>query len=309
MNYDTFAKDILWVDMLKLTNDYGIIHTISYVQSYNSSTKAPFGPGSLLSTSLLTYGSEVLVNKGELASHGFSYRPLTLKGELAEGGWFIPWNSLEDIKISLDQSIAFYKESFPSYTIRCYFPPEGRISQTLLSKLHELMPDISILCIPYHNNLGDQLYGDFQENEYGFFQFSLTSGVEGAPWNARNSLLSLGILSQSVDIPYAVTVDRVGWEDMIAELNDIYQDMFDQFPSIEPMKISDAVERIRWYEDMDFVYSKTIRAWTYPSPATLTGSAFCSAPARTSRTSARAIPPTRSSRTSTPSARPNRSSA
>ncbi len=130
------------------------------MQSYDSNTKAPFGEGSLLSTTLLTYGSEVLINNGEIAYHGFNYRPLALKGELAETGWFyFPGPLWKIFAASLSLAEQFYHERFPSYTVRCYFPPEGRISDNVLRRLHTLMPDVKILCVPYHDNLGDQLYG------------------------------------------------------------------------------------------------------------------------------------------------------
>jgi len=254
--YDGFIKDILWPDVIKISKRYGIKPTIVFVQSYSSETRYPFGVGELLSSTLMTYGIEALQNGGEISYHGYCYRPLGLKGELLEKGWFEPWSSYEDIQKSLKITQDFFNDGFPKYKLTTYFPPEGRMSQGVLHKCQDLMPDVKTICIPYHNSMGDQLYGDFKTDSNGIFFYSITSGVDGIRWNAKNSLRSLGIISQSVDIPYAIVSDKYNWFNISEDIENIIKEAYERLPYIKPMKVSDAANRIKLYENISFVYNE-----------------------------------------------------
>lgn len=256
-SYDRFIKDILWTDMMKLAKQYGLKYTISYVQSYDIDTSAPFGNGELLSTSLMTYGTEVLRHGGEIAFHGYNYRPLGLKGELSDSGWFLPWASMRDIGEALADSVEFFKGSYPNYTLKTYYPPEGRISESVLKQIKEMVPGLETICFPYRSNLDGKLFGDFQTGENGLYYFATTSGIEGALWDAQNSLYSLGIVSQSIDIPYAVVVNNLSWSSVLSDLKAIYSSAFQRMPTLKPMSVSGAVSVLKLYEKMKYAYEET----------------------------------------------------
>jgi len=118
------------------------------------------------------------------------------------------------------------------------------------------MPDVKTICIPYHNSMGDQLYGDFKTDSNGIFFYSITSGVDGIRWNAKNSLRSLGIISQSVDIPYAIVSNKYNWFNISEDIENIIKEAYERLPYIKPMKVSDAANRIKLYENISFVYNE-----------------------------------------------------
>ncbi|MDD5603276.1 MAG: DUF2194 domain-containing protein [Eubacteriales bacterium] len=256
-DYDRFVKDVLWPDMIKLSREFDLKYTISYVQSYSSETAPPVPDSSLPESSLLIYGAEVLDKGGEIALHGYSYRPFGLDGELRETGWFIPWDSMESMKLFSELPLKLLKKLFPGYTARVYFPPEGRMGRTARENILMLMKDISVICVPYHNILGDQLDGDFLTRDDGIMHYAVTSGVKAAEWNAINSVYSLGIISQSIDIPYAIVSDYRSWDQLLYDMRNAFNIAKKMIPFVRTAGVSSAAAFIRKYEMMDFSYESS----------------------------------------------------
>ena len=256
LTYDTFIEDRLWPLISEMNERYGAKTTAAFVMSYDENTEGDFNKSLLSNSSIKSYSIEVLRKGGEIAYHGYSYRPLGLKGELNNLGWFIPWKDMDTIEESLDLANDNFTSLFPNYELRVYIPPQGRVSSNVISNLKRMQPNVEVIVSPYERMYYDQINKDFERGSDGFFYYSMTTDINGMVWNTVNSLVSLGISSFSVDANQMLLDEVLTWDKFEALITDSYE-IIDGYTGLENMTVSEACAKIECVNNADYSYTET----------------------------------------------------
>lgn len=256
VGFDDFLNKIWWPDMIEISTKYHLKYTACYVQSYTDNVKEPFEREGVSRNALLTYGTAVLKQGGEIGLQGYNYRPFALKDEFMNYGWLIPWPDIKSMSASIKAAENYFADTFPFYKMRLYVPPEGRISKTAFENIKEIYPDAAVISCEYDDSTGDKFYHSFEQLPNGIVTYPHTSNYLDSLWYVNNSMLSLGVVSHSINFHSILLRTDSSWEKSKGEFINLLTEAQKKYEGIRNMNISTAAREVERYQNMDFVTAK-----------------------------------------------------
>ncbi|MEG2002995.1 MAG: DUF2194 domain-containing protein, partial [Clostridia bacterium] len=200
------------------------------------------------------YQNEALKRNGEIATHGYSIRPLGLKGELEEIGWFIPWSSFDRAKQSFEYIFDMLKQHFPNYNISTYVAPQGRIGADTIVHLNEIASGVNTVVTRYDYRYNDQYLKSFVQLDNGIYCYPVTSLYNGIEWNSINSLISLGTMSTSLNANTLLERSDLTFPQFETNLRSAYNDAA-VYKHLHHYTITEATGYLKQYQKSDYSYT------------------------------------------------------
>ena len=258
LSYDKMMQARVWPFMTRLMREFHIKPVLSYVLSYDENTEGDFESNQFPVNDFKLYAAEILENGGEVAFHGYSMRPFGLEGQLIDMGWFVPWPSYASMAESLVVAKKPLERIFPNYMISTYMPPQGRISAEVLAKLHELDSNLSVVALTCRRLYPDQLIRDMERDATmdNIYYYTLFSCYDGLSWTVRNSLLSQGMASMTLNMNQVLENSHLSftqWSEGFVEAIRLIEG----YPTIEQTTIRQATPKMEMTNTSEFSYRET----------------------------------------------------
>lgn len=247
---NSFVRKKWWPDMAKLAYKYNMVYTSIYVQNYNDVVEPPFFAEGLTRNDLISLGTEVMRSGGEMGFHGYNYRPLGLKDTIGKGGWFIPWPGITEMEQATKAICDFTRASFPNYTLRCYVPPAGQLTEEGRTAMLKYATGVKIISGVYEKYYQDQLVQEFSPGKDGIAEFPLAAigsdPSKGSEWQLVNTAESLGIISHDIsliDIMYPTQSDKT-WDKIMPILDGLFKRSYDTYGFLDRETVTNASEKV-----------------------------------------------------------------
>ncbi|GEM_PF-163234 len=258
-----FYSEIWWPEMLKLSKKYDIKYSTFIIETYNNKTKPPFDKGtSATMRNLMIYGREILANSGELGLHGYNHQSLAPKGFIKQNLGYNYWESIDDMKASIEELIRFVHAVFGHYKLQAYVPtsnilsPEGREAVKLAN------PDLKIIASVYlPNKEGDVYVQEFNISEDNIIEFPrLSAGYEKSDstmWSIYNGINAFGVFAHFVhpdDVLDPRRNNNKSWTELSKEFEQILSEVANKYGWLKSYTISLAsVQLVKYLECKPYI--------------------------------------------------------
>ncbi|MDT3424718.1 hypothetical protein J2Z22_000230 [Paenibacillus forsythiae] len=239
MNRQGFFKEIWWPDMLKIAKRNNIKYTAVLIESYQDRVTPPFdSPSDSDPNGLIGYGREIIKSGGEIGLHGYNHQSLTMDPEISAEFGYKPWNSINDMTQSVQESVSYAKQGFPEYTLFSYVPPSNVLSPEGREALKAGWKNLSVIASLYPDDATGLSYvQEFELAKDGIMEMPrVTSGYESTPferWTAASVLTANGIFSHFVhpdDVLDAERNKNMNWEGMYKTYSGMMSGLNERYP-------------------------------------------------------------------------------
>jgi hypothetical protein len=199
-----FYREVWWSDMIRLSKKYDLKYSGFVIESYNNNTAPPFERAtSEDKKNLLLYGRELLGLEGEIGLHGYNHQSLAPEGYIKQDLGYTPWESVDDMVLSIGELMRFIHSVFGKYELRAYVPPSNILSPEGREAVLAANPELKIIASVYHPNYEGDVYDqEFEVAEDGIIEFPrITSGYvmeEKKLWNIYNGANLYGVISHFI---------------------------------------------------------------------------------------------------------------
>lgn len=255
LTYEKMMQSRIWPFISKLIREFNIKPVLSYVISYSDKTDDDYASNQFPLNEFKLHASEILDVGGEIAFHGYSMRPLGLEGQLLDVGWFVPWPSIEKIREAWEVAKSPVARFFPSYDISTYMPPQGRIAPEILAILPEWDQNIEVIPLTCRREVADQWIRDMERDDENpeFFYYTLVSCHDGLAWTARNTLLSHGMVSMTLNMNQVLQTSGKSFAQWSSELLQAMKTL-QEYPALQQTTIREAAVRIEQTQKATYRY-------------------------------------------------------
>ncbi len=257
-NIEQFYKEIWWPDMLNLSRKYDVKYSNFIIENYNNITKQPFEKAtSSTMKNLMLFGREILANHGEIGLHGYNHQSLALAGYVKQNLGYNPWDSLQDMKASIEELIRFIHSVFGHYKLQAYVPPSNILSPEGRNAVKFASNDIKIIASVYLPNLEGDVYAqEFEVADDGIIEFPrITAGYQNNPmnmWMIYNAINLYGIFAHFVhpdDVLDFKRNENKSWTELREEFEEILKEISLKFSWLRSFTISPAsIELVKYLE-------------------------------------------------------------
>lgn len=128
MSIQDFYSRVWWPDMLKISRTYDIPYTGVMIETYADQTYGML-KRNYNSADYIYYGNTLLRSGGELGYHGYNHQPLCGPDYVYEEDLgYKTWNSVTEMRFSLQELISFAGSLFKRDTLSVYVPPSNILS-------------------------------------------------------------------------------------------------------------------------------------------------------------------------------------
>ncbi len=262
-NIPQFYREIWWPDMLKFSKKYNIKYSCFVIETYNNKTTPPFEKGSSNAMKdLMLYGREILANEGEIGLHGYNHQPLVFEGYIKQDLGYNPWNSIDDMKSSIEQLIRFINSVFGHYELNAYVPPSNILSPEGREAVKLANPNLNVIASVYlPNKEGDIYEQEFENASDGIVEFPrLTAGYEKTDeklWIIYNGINAYGIFAHFIHPDDVLDVKRnnnKSWSELSKEFEELLAEVNSKYYWLRSYTISPAtVELIKYLEAKPYI--------------------------------------------------------
>jgi hypothetical protein len=253
-----FYREVWWPDILKTMRRYHIIYNGMVIETYEARRKPPFNNiYSTGTTTLRTYGRELLVNGGEIGIHGYNHQPLAPKGYIKYEVDYRPWESQANMSLSIKETERYFQSVFPNYKLVSYVPPSNILSPMGRKALQVAMPDLKIIASLYvlNNNFPFDCYDqEYEIKDDGIIELPrMTYGYENTEeinWGMINGVSSIGVFSHFIhpdDVSDPYRNNGKDWDRLYQEYDSLQRDVYEKYPWLRSMKVSDAGLSLKKY--------------------------------------------------------------
>lgn len=267
-----FYRQVWWPDILKLGEKYDVKYTGVIIESYNNQVKGPFKPekGIEAKNNLIVYGRELLKCGGELGIHGYNHQSLAPAGYGQEKLGYNAWQSQADMEEALTELKRYVEEFYPAYAIRSYVPPSNVLSPEGKAALQKVFPDLKIFSSLYNGVSSEEkaYYQDFRYNPDDSVEFPrVSSGYimeDAMEWEMLNIISAYGIVSHFVhpDEMFYEESSGITWRQMREGFEALLQELQDNFGWLRACTVSQGVDYLNEYFDLDYRIEATEKDWT-----------------------------------------------
>jgi hypothetical protein len=200
------------------------------------------------------YTSEVISKGGEIATSGYSVHPLGLDGELEPIGYFTPWRNRNLMRQSFDFALGLIGSQYPNYQIGVYVIPQSRIGLNTFKAFSDIAPGISTVVNRYDVTYPDQYLNDFMYGENGLYVYTIASENGRALWCGRNSMLSLGVASNSFDVNALLMSEDIDYALFKKDMEEAYA-FIDRYDP-NRFTVSEAAAYLKKYQAARYAYTQ-----------------------------------------------------
>ncbi len=251
-----FYREVWWSDMIKFSKKYDLRYSGFVIESYNNKTTPPFERAtSEDKKNLLLYGRELLGLEGEIGLHGYNHQSLALEGYMKQDLGYTPWESIDDMVMSIEELMWFIHSVFGKYELRAYVPPSNILSPEGREAVLKANPELKIIASVYHRNYEGDLYDqEFEVAEDGIIEFPrITSGYvmeDEKLWNIYNGANLYGVFSHFIHPDDILDPDRNDgktWTVLSEEFNAVISEVNDKYEWLRSFTISTASQELVKY--------------------------------------------------------------
>ena len=252
-----FYYNIWWPDMLRLEEEYGVIHTGLIMEDYSDIVEPPFVRNrSVERASLL--GNMMLNNGGEIGLHGYNHMPLCMDNYDYLGLYesYKKWPSMENMEESIAELIGFTEELFPNVRLGVYVPPSNILSSEGREALKNSWPDFKVIASNYFG--GDAVYQqEFCVGEDGIVETPrVTSGCVIEDFMKLSAFSELNfhfVQSHFLHPDDVMDVERgadLGWKEMYRRLSEYTDYIYAAAPMIRNVSGTGMGEAVREFDKL-----------------------------------------------------------
>lgn len=247
LNKTRFFRNIWWLDMLKLVDQYDIRYTGALIETYNNKVKPPFTEDDGADqNNLIIYGKELINHKGELGIHGYNHQALSTDNRITGFFRYNTWKSKEDMVESLREVLRYSKKAYPNYEFKNYVPPSNVLSKEGREAVIRSLPNVNSISSLYLQDSTDRAYiQEFEMAQDGLIELPrITSGYLYDPftrWTMINAITSLGVFSHFIHPDDVLDTERsLGkpWPDLKKEFTSIIVELNQQYSWLRSMTAS-----------------------------------------------------------------------
>lgn len=264
LSVQDFYTNVWWPDLQELAEKYGLHYNGMVIEDYSDEIEAPFETN-LNAQRFQYFGSQLLRNGGEIGLHGYNHLPLCTESFSAgheEGAYedeygYIYWESVDDMKASVQELISFTKSLYPGIEPCIYVPPSNVLSDEGRQMLGSEFPQIRGIASSYFEDEFEYSQ-EFEVAEDGIIELPrIISGCLITPYMefAAFSELNLHYINSHFQHPDDVLdVDRgaeEGWETMRNRFEEYLDWLYTSAPDIRNLTASEMAGAVQRYYYLD----------------------------------------------------------
>ena len=177
------------------------------------------------------FGNQILRAHGELGYHGYNHQPLTTTIDYQGKFEYRPWDSIEAVRSSFAELMAFSRKLYPDAVLSCYVPPSNILSKEGRAFIGSLYPAVRTVSGVYleDNDVPFAYVTEFCAARDGIAELPrITSGSVIDPYMRLAALSELNmhmVFSHFLHPDDALDIDRgaeLGWETMYRNLDGFF---------------------------------------------------------------------------------------
>jgi hypothetical protein len=258
LDIPTFYRNVWWPFIQKQSAKYDLKYTGVVIQTYNNRVYPPFHSEHDSENHLIRYGRELLKMGGEIGVHGYNHQSLVTDQDRVNHLGYRSWPNETNMAASLNLVESYINEAFPGYEISTYVPPSNIIEQNGIHALSNAIPTITNISSLYLPDADNTAFVQEFEKKGNFIHIPrLTSGHEYSDsnkWTMLNGINSIGVFSHFIhpdDILDENRSSSSSWKEVSEGLNDIFKDVYKEYPWLISMTASEAARALEKYEQSE----------------------------------------------------------
>ncbi|UHA75200.1 DUF2194 domain-containing protein [Paenibacillus sp. 481] len=251
-----FFKEVWWPDMIRLAAKHDLRYTGAVIQSYDNDVTPPFEQASSAETThLLSFGHELLKNKGEIAIHGYNHQSLSTNLKKSAFFGYKPWPNESSMEQSIKEVNKYVEGAFPGIHLHTYVPPSNVLTPEGRAALKQAWPKIGVISSVFAEDQNKNAYvQEFGVAADGIIELPrMTAGFtqsEYNNWIMMNAASYLGVFSHFVHPDDVLDERRSGsysWSQMYKNLSAYLSMQESHYGWLRPMTAAGAShETLKW---------------------------------------------------------------